>query len=80
MTLPEIQRAIEDLSEDERAKLARWVAERDFAAWDAEIERHFSAGGEGSALLEKVREQVRSENRGHSRKTLRVRARLQSCR
>ena len=60
MTLPEIQRAIEDLSKDEQAKLATWVAERDFAAWDAEIERDFSAGGAGSDLLEKVPKQVRS--------------------
>jgi len=60
MTLTEIQHAIEDLSEDERAKLATWVAERDFGAWDTEIERDFSAGGAGSALLERVRKQVRS--------------------
>lgn len=60
MTLPEIQRAIEGLPEKERAKLATWVAERDFAAWDTEIERDFSTGGAGSALLEKVRKQVRS--------------------
>ncbi len=60
MTLPEIQRAIEDLSKDEQAKLAFWLAERDFAAWDAEIERDFSAGGAGSALLENVRKEVRA--------------------
>jgi len=60
MTLPEIQRAIEDLPEKERAKLATWVAQRDFAAWDAEIEHDFSAGGAGSGLLQKVRKQVRS--------------------
>jgi hypothetical protein len=60
MTLPEIQRAIEDLSADEQAKLATWVAERNFAAWDSEIERDFSAGGAGSALLENVRKEVRA--------------------
>ena len=59
MTITEIQRAIEDLTEDERASLATWIAERDRAAWDADIERDFSPGGAGSALLENVRRQVR---------------------
>lgn len=64
MTFAEIQRAIEDLAEDEQTKLATWMAERDRALWDAEIERDFSAGGAGSGLLETVRQQV---HRGESR-------------
>lgn len=60
MTLPEIQRAIETLSEDEQARLATWVADRDAAIWDAELERDFSAGGTASAMLENVRQQVRA--------------------
>lgn len=60
VTLPEIQRAIETLSEDEQAQLAAWVADRDSAIWDAELERDFAAGGAGSALLENVRQQVRT--------------------
>ena len=64
MTFAEIQRAIEDLAEDEQTKLATWMADRDRALWDAEIERDFSASGAGSVLLEKVRQQV---NRGESR-------------
>ncbi len=64
MTIAEIQRAIESLAKDEPTRLATWIAERDRAAWDAEIERDFSAGGAGSALLESVRRQVR---RGESR-------------
>ena len=64
MTFAEIQRAIEDLAEDEQTKLATWMAERDRAAWDAEIQRDFSTGGAGSALLENVRQQV---DRGESR-------------
>jgi len=63
MTFAEIQRAIEDLAEDEQTKLATWMADRDRALWDAEIERDFSAGGAGSALLENVRQQV---SRGES--------------
>ncbi|HEY4959800.1 MAG TPA: hypothetical protein VII29_02980 [Terriglobales bacterium] len=64
MTFAEIQRAIEGLAEDEQAKLATWMASRDRALWDAEIERDFSASGAGSVLLENVRQQV---NRGESR-------------
>jgi len=52
MTFAEIQRAIEDLAEDEQTKLATWMADCDRALWDAEIERDFSASGDGSALLE----------------------------
>ena len=64
MTIAEIQRAIEGLAEDEHTKLATCIAERDRAVWDAELERDFSAGGAGSALLENVRQQVQ---RGESR-------------
>ena len=60
MTLPEIQRAIEALPEEEQAQLASWVAERDLAVWDAEIERDFSTGGAGAEMLDNVRQQVRA--------------------
>jgi len=60
VTLPEIQRAIEALPEDEQAQLASWLAERDAAAWDAEIERDFSSGGAAASLLDNVRLQVRA--------------------
>jgi hypothetical protein len=64
MTLPEIQRAIEALPDEDQAALARWVAERDAAIWDEEIARDFSPGGSGEALLDRVRKQVRD---GHSK-------------
>ena len=60
MTLPEIQKAIESLPQDEQTKLATWVAERDMAAWDAELDRDFSAGGAGDEILGNVRLQVRA--------------------
>jgi hypothetical protein len=60
MTFAELQKAIEDLSQEEQAKLAAWVADRDRIAWDAEIEADFSAGGAGSPLLDSVRQQVPS--------------------
>jgi hypothetical protein len=60
MTLPEIQKAIESLPQDEQVKLATWVASRDMAAWDTELERDFSAGGAGANLLQNTRRQVRA--------------------
>jgi hypothetical protein len=59
MSLPDIQRAIEALPQEEQAQLATWVADRDLAAWDAELERDFTADGAGAALLGSVRQQVR---------------------
>jgi hypothetical protein len=55
MDLIEIQQAIEELPPDEQAELAAWVAERDQAQWDAELERDFSPGGAGNALLEEMK-------------------------
>lgn len=60
MTLPEIQKAIESLPEDEQTELATWVAQRDMAAWNAELEKDFSVGGAGDNILENVRQQVRA--------------------
>ncbi len=60
MTLLEIQRAIEALPREEQSRLATWVADRDLAAWEADIERDFSAGGAGMNLLDDVRQQVRA--------------------
>ena len=65
MTLPKIQRAIESLSQDEQVTLATWLAERDLAAWDSEIERDSAAGGAASAMLENVRQQVRLRGAGY---------------
>jgi hypothetical protein len=59
MTFAEIQRAIEDLAKDDQTKLATWMANRDRAMWDAEIERDFSVGGAGYGLLENARQQVK---------------------
>jgi hypothetical protein len=60
MTLPEIQRAIEALPPNDQARLAVWVADLDMAAWSAEIEEDFAAGGAGTELLNQVRKQVRA--------------------
>ena len=60
MELAEIQQAIEQLPKDQQATLAAWLAERDQAEWDAEIERDFAPGGAGMALIEGMKVEARA--------------------
>jgi hypothetical protein len=60
MELAEIQSAIESLPADQQQTLLNWLADRDAAQWDAEIEQDFSPGGAGAELLDRVKAQVRS--------------------
>jgi hypothetical protein len=60
MDLAEIQHAIEELPKDQQAELAAWIAERDQAEWEAEIERDFSPGGAGTALMEEMEADIRA--------------------
>ncbi len=62
MDLTEIQRAIEALPSEQQAALAAWLAERDQAEWDREIERDFSPGGKGIGLLEEMKADARAGN------------------
>jgi hypothetical protein len=64
MNLTEIQQAIEALPADQQANLAVWLSERDRLQWDIELEKDFSLGGAGTALLDRVRAQV---GRGESK-------------
>jgi len=60
MDLAEIQHAIEDLPKDQQAALAAWLADRDQAEWEGEIERDFSPGGVGGALIEEMKADARA--------------------
>ena len=60
MELAEIQQAIEQLPRDQQAALASWLAERDQAEWETEIERDFAPGGAGMALLDELKADVRA--------------------
>ena len=60
MDLAEIQHAIEELPKDQQAALAAWIAERDQAEWEAEIERDFSPGGDGVVLIEEMKADART--------------------
>ena len=60
MDLAEIQHAIEELPKEQQAALATWLAERDQAEWDAEIERDFASGGAGAAFIDEMKSDVRA--------------------
>jgi hypothetical protein len=60
MTVEAIKGAIEKLTEPERRALADWFEEMEERAWDAEMERDFSAGGRGHHLVEKVNQELDS--------------------
>lgn len=59
MDLAEIQHAIEELPKEQQTALAAWLAEREQAEWEAEVERDFSAGGAGIELLEEMKTDTR---------------------
>jgi hypothetical protein len=59
MDLAEIQHAIEELPREQQTALAAWLAHRDQAEWDAEIERDFAIGGAGLVLLEEIKAEIR---------------------
>ena len=60
MDLAEIQHAIEELPREQQAALAAWLAQRVQTEWDTEIERDFTTGGAGLAILEEMKEDVRA--------------------
>jgi hypothetical protein len=54
MTVDTIKNLIEDLPPRDQAALASWMGWRDARTWDSQIERDFTEGGGGMALLEEV--------------------------
>jgi hypothetical protein len=54
MTVEAIKELIEHLAPENQSALASWMSERDFKAWDDQIELDFSPGGAGVSLLEQV--------------------------
>ena len=43
-SINEIQSAIESLPKDEYARLFEWICQRDWQAWDKQVERDASSG------------------------------------
>ena len=58
MTLESIKEAIERLPPEEQIVLASWLSERDWQAWDEQIERDFSPGGRGVPLLAELEGEI----------------------
>jgi len=58
MTLKAIQEAIERLPPEQQTILANWLSERDWNAWDEQIERDFSPGGRGMPLLAELEQEI----------------------
>ena len=54
MSLAEIEAAVKELTPEELAKLADFIARQDKLTWDAEIEEDFSLRGKHAAALERV--------------------------
>jgi hypothetical protein len=58
MTLEAIKEAIERLPPDQQTVLASWLSERDWKAWDEQIEHDFSSGGRGVPLLAELEREI----------------------
>ena len=58
MTLEAIKEAIEQLPPEQLIVLASWLGERDWQAWDEQIERDFSAGGRGLPLWAELEREI----------------------
>ncbi|MBK8636856.1 MAG: hypothetical protein IPN92_00755 [Chromatiaceae bacterium] len=62
-TLEEVKSDIEALPHGEYTKLTHWLSERDWQAWDEEIDRD-SAAGKLDFLIEEALEEKRAGNLG----------------
>ncbi len=60
MSLAEIEKAVDELSPDELAKLAAHIARRDKLAWDDELEEDFSPGGKHHKILKEIDAEIDS--------------------
>lgn len=58
-TLLEIERAIEQLPSDQFSKIRDWIMEKDWQAWDAQIERD-SADGKLDFLVDEALRDAKS--------------------
>lgn len=61
-SLTEIEAAVKELSREELAKLAAFIARQDKLVWDEELEQDFSPGGKHAAALEKIDAEIGAGN------------------
>ena len=62
VSLTEIEEAVKELSREELAKLAAFIARQDKLVWDEELEQDFSPGGKHAAALEKIDAEIGAGN------------------
>ena len=62
VSLTEIEQAVKELSREELAKLAAFIARQDKLVWDEELEQDFSAGGKHASALEKIDAEIDTGN------------------
>jgi hypothetical protein len=62
VSLAEIEKAVTELSREEFAKLAGFIAQQDKLVWDEELEQDFSSGGKHAAALEKIDAEIDAGN------------------
>lgn len=60
MSLAEIEKAVDALSQEDLTKLAAYIARHDNLAWDEQIDADFSEDGRLRPLLEEVRGDLRA--------------------
>jgi hypothetical protein len=60
MSVAELKREVDALSDSERAELSAYIAQRESAEWDAQIDRDFSVGGRLQPVLDEVRADIRA--------------------
>jgi len=62
VSLTEIEQAVKELSREELAKLAAFIARQDKLVWDEELEQDFSPAGKHAAALEKIDAEIDAGN------------------
>jgi hypothetical protein len=64
VSLTDIEEAVKELSREELAKLAAFIARQDKVVWDEELGQGFSPGGKRAAALEKFDAEIGAGNFG----------------
>ena len=60
MSVADLKREVDALPPGELAELSAYIAKRESAEWDAQIDRDFSAGGRLCDVLAEVRDDIRA--------------------
>jgi len=60
MTVEAIKEAITGLPDEQKSALAAWLNEQTMDDWDRQMQRDFSPGGRGHALVECVKADIRA--------------------